>query len=170
MPLPAVDAHAIAAFRRFYTLLPRKSDAALVVLKVHLLVEEQIRAFVDERLPNAIALAQAKIGCHTAICLAEALCDEDINPRVWEAARKLNDLRNKIAHTLEPLGMSERMNNVCLLIGVPLTELPKLGKSAQLAPLDNFIFAVAMLHGEVSMHVKQKSAEILHLVPPESDA
>ncbi|WP_446809622.1 hypothetical protein ACH50O_20595 [Methylomonas sp. 2BW1-5-20] len=154
MTIPDPDAHAIASFRKFYTLLPRGNDLSLLILKLHLLVEEQVRAFVDERLQNKEALGLAKLECHQAICLAEALCSEGLHPNVWEAARKLNSLRNHIAHNLELKGVVDRMNHISRLIGVPKSMLNIEGKSAEEAAVENFSFGVSMLYNEVSLYVK----------------
>lgn len=170
MQLPQADAHAIASYRRFYTLLPRSDDAALLILKLHLLIEEQIRAFVDERLQHKSALVQARLDCHQAICLAESLCTEDIHPNVWEAARKLNRLRNEVAHSLEPSGVQDRMAHVCTLMGLnndtPQDTVPRAQK---VTPFDNFSFAVSLLHTQLSVYVRRKPAEILHLFQDGSD-
>ena len=165
MSLPPVDPHAIASFKKFYTLLPRGNDVTLLILKLHLLVEEQVRAFVDERLPNSAALEDAKLECHQAICLAEALSAEDIHAKVWEAARKLNTLRNHIAHTLEPKGVLDRMNYISSLIGVPHGMLRIEGRSPDEAAAENLSFAVSTLHGEISLFVKRKPATVLSIVP-----
>ena len=170
MTLPDVDAHAIASFRKFYTLLPRSEDATLVILKLHLLVEEQIRAFVDERMQNKEALETAKLECHQVICLAEALCAEDIHAHIWEAARKLNGLRNHIAHRLEPKGVLDRMNHISSLIGLPPALLSIEGKTPEAAAIENLSFAVSMLYNEISLFVKRKPAQILSLVPGASEA
>src|SRR4051812_36661074 len=98
--MPELDAHAIAAFKRFYKLLPKGDDPALMILKIHLLIEEQIRAYIDERINSPMALEAARLDCHQAICLAEALCGENIQARTWVALRKLNTLRNDVAHNL----------------------------------------------------------------------
>ena len=90
MSPPEVSDHAIASFRRFYSLLPRTKDAVLTVLKIHLLEEEQVRAFVDERVRVPASVKSARLDCYQAICLAEALSDDDIHHWIWEAARKLN--------------------------------------------------------------------------------
>jgi hypothetical protein len=170
MSLPAADAHAMASFKKFQRLLPRSEDASLLILKLHLLVEEQVRAFVDERLTNRQALDDAELECHQAICLAEALSTEDIDPSVWEAARKLNSLRNHIAHNLEPKGVVDRMNNISTLIGLPREVLKIDGKTAEAAALENLSFAVSVLYHELSLFVKRKPAQVLSLVPGESDA
>ena len=170
MNVPDPDAHSVAAFRRFYQLLPRDADQALLILKLHLLVEEQVRAYVDERLQNAKSLEAARLDCHAAICLAEALCGDDIHPRVWEAARKLNELRNQVAHKLEPAGIQKRVDTICELIGLNLKAMAAVDGPFPPEAMDNFIFAVAMLHGEVSLFVKRKPASVVHLVPPSSVA
>ena len=134
------------------------------------MVEEQVRAFIDERLSNRRALEAADLECHQAICLAEALSTEDIHPNVWEAARKLNSLRNQIAHNLEPKGIVDRMINISGLIGLP-PDLKKMeGKSPEAAALANLIFTVSVLHAEISLYVKKRPALILKLIADEDDA
>lgn len=164
MSLPEADEHAISSFRKFYKLLPRSEDVSLVILKLHLLVEEQVRAFVDERVQSKGALEAAKLECHQVICLAEALSEEDIHPNVWEAARKLNALRNQIAHSLESEGVLDRMNYISSLIGLPKTLLKIEGKTPEAAAIENLSFAVSMLYNEISLFVKRKPAQVLSIV------
>ena len=164
MDIPDPDAHAVASFKKFYTLLPRGNDLSLLILKLHLLVEEQIRAFVDERLPNKEALISATLECHQAICLAEALSNANIHSNVWEAAKKLNSLRNHIAHNLDLKGVVDRMNHISGLIGVPKVMLHIEGKSPEEAAVENFSFGVSMLYNEVSLYVKRKPAAVLSIV------
>jgi len=72
-----VSPRRIQAFRCYYKLLPRNDDRTLLILKAHLLVEEQVRQIVDERLLHPTALGDAKLTCHQAICLAEAFFAPD---------------------------------------------------------------------------------------------
>ncbi|MEO5794633.1 MAG: hypothetical protein ABIP34_06335, partial [Rhodoferax sp.] len=130
----------------------------------HLLVEEQIRAFVDERLHNKAALIKAKLDCHQAICLAEALSNEELHPNVWEAARKLNNLRNHIAHTLEPIGLIDRIDHISSLIGLPPERPTSSAKLPGGAVIDNLSFAVSLLYNEISLSVKRKPALALSIV------
>lgn len=48
----AISDREVAAFRRFILKLPHEADPTLVVLKAHLLIEEQLRLAVDERMVN----------------------------------------------------------------------------------------------------------------------
>ena len=167
MSLPEVNDHAIASFRRFYSLLPRTTDAALTVLNIHLLVEEQVRAFVDERVRMPASVKSARLDCYQAICLAEALSDDDIHPQIWEAARKLNKLRNDVAHNLEPKGAIEQMRNVCAMF----EPRPGVAKSTgNQDVLDELSFAASLMYNEISLHVKRKPADILQLVPNANSA
>ena len=159
---PSVDRHAIAAFRRFYSLLPRSEDASLVVLKLHLLVEEQIRAFVAERLVHPDALKAAKLTFHQASYLAQALSHEEIDSRIWDAAIKLNELRNDVAHQLDPPGAMQRMENICHQLG----HHPQRRKGKKPEPLEDFSFAVSLIYNAISVHVKRQPAEVLTLVAP----
>jgi hypothetical protein len=155
---PVIGEHAVAAFRRFYTLLPKSDDASLVILKLHLLVEEQIRAFVDERLRSPEALKAAKLDCHQVICLAESLAGESVHHRFWEAARKLNELRNKIAHNLEPSGVIERMKNINSMLG-----RNPINATTPSELLEQFEFSVSTIYHCISGFVQRKPAEVLHL-------
>jgi hypothetical protein len=157
MTAPVIGEHAIASFRRFYTLLPKSDDVSLVILKLHLLVEEQVRAYVDERLRNPEALKAAKLDCHQAICLAESLAGESIQPGFWEVARKLNELRNKIAHNLEPSGVLERMRNINSMLGQNLK-----GSAPPSEVLEQFEFSISMLYNTISGFVQRKPAEVLY--------
>ena len=164
MSSPPKNPHAIAAFRRFYTLLPRTEDSILVILKLHLLVEEQVRAFVDERMNNELALKNARLNCNQAICLAEALCSDDIHPNFWEAARKLNRLRNEVAHKIEPEGVLKEMSAICLLLGQTPQAIAMMQPDGKATPLESFTFAIALLYNKLSVHVKRKPGDILRLV------
>lgn len=99
------------ALARFFEKLPHGNDIMLVILKGHLLLEEQVREIVDERLINPTSLRDARLSCHQMICLAEALCPKDVEPIIWESAKKLNKLRNDIAHKLDHKGLDDQVAN-----------------------------------------------------------
>jgi hypothetical protein len=100
--MPEITLRHLEAFQRFLRLLPHGKDKELVLLKGHLLIEEQIRALIDRRLKNPQALmeANAKLEAHQAIQLAQAFFPLGHMVDMWRAVSKLNTLRNGIAHTL----------------------------------------------------------------------
>ncbi len=89
---------------RFMSHFPFEGDTTLQILKGHLLVEEHIRQLVTLQLPNPKALTGsdgASYDCHQMICLAEAITAESNQEQwVWKALKKLNKLRNFLAHNL----------------------------------------------------------------------
>lgn len=111
MTIEKVNQKQILAFRKYFSTIPHAKDLTLVVLKGHLLLEEQIRETVIERLTNKEAINKARFNCHQLICLAEALCPDDAPKKMWLAAKKLNKIRNDLAHHLEPKGVSDRIED-----------------------------------------------------------
>ena len=101
----------IQAFQRFLHLLPHGKEKELVILKGHLLIEEQVRLIISKNLLNPDALEIAKLDCHQAICLAQAILQPRHEPEFWNAVRKLNKLRNDIAHKLSDSGLQDRIDD-----------------------------------------------------------
>jgi len=125
MPSQEITDRQLDAFRRFLALLPHGQGVELVILKAHLLIEEQVRQIVDERLKNPLALVDARLGCHQAICLAQSFFDEDHDPSLWVAIKKLNKIRNCIAHRLEPEGIHDRIQDLLVSFPTGFAKLPK---------------------------------------------
>lgn len=112
-----VSTKEVEAFRRFVTLLPHGKDLILVILKGHLLIEEQLRQIVDEHVKKPEALAMAHLNCFQVICLAEAFCSDRAAPWVWKALRNLNSLRNDTAHNIEPKRFQQRIEGIVWTVG-----------------------------------------------------
>lgn len=110
--MPEFTSRHLEAFQRFLGLLPHGKDPELVLLKGHLLIEEQIRALIDSRLQNPQSLkeANARLETHQAIQLAKAFFPPGHMVDTWRAVSKLNTLRNDIAHNLVEKGsLSDRI-------------------------------------------------------------
>lgn len=102
-----------ATFERFQKHLPIGGDLTLMILKGHLLIEEQVITLIKNRIAKFGPLKDADLTTHQKICLAEALIEEH-SPNgehawLWPAIKKLNKLRNDIAHNLEKLGIVDRV-------------------------------------------------------------
>ena len=98
-----------AAIQRILQHLPIRGNVVLTLLKGHLLVEETIRRCVDRKLARSRPIEEAQLTFHQACCLTRALYPAEGMGWVWEAIKKLNRLRNDLAHNLEPVGFQKRV-------------------------------------------------------------
>ena len=88
---------------RFLEKMPRTDDLTLLVLKGHLLIEELISSTIDGLLPNPDALSAVQLTCFARIrLLMSMLPDDEIREGTLEAFEKLNAIRNKFGHMLDP--------------------------------------------------------------------
>jgi hypothetical protein len=101
----------IKAFRRFLELLPNGKDKELIILKAHLLIEEQINLVLQQKLANPLTLAEAKLDCHQKICLAQSLFPLNHYSKFWNAIKKLNSLRNHVAHNIDLKGLNDKIDD-----------------------------------------------------------
>ena len=151
----------LQAFERFVTRLPHGKGVDLVILKAHLLVEEQVNALIRERLANAdVLLGEERFESVYRIRLAQSFFPEDHLPWMWHALLQLNKLRNRVAHSIDPKGLENIMEDV--IQSIPMTA----GKDVR--PLqDRFEFMLWFLFEAVSSVVERDNAAILELVSGE---
>jgi hypothetical protein len=135
----------IAAFRRFITRLPHGKDVDLVILKAHLLIEEEINAIIGSRLINAeVLLGEERFESTYRIRLAKSFFDHEFQPWLWKALFQLNKLRNRVAHNIDPKGREDLMTNI--IETVPHSSAVHAGESLQ----EHFEFVLWILHEAVS--------------------
>lgn len=156
----------LEAFERFLELFPHGKGPDLVILKGHLLVEELLRRVVAERVQKPEALRAdkaARFECRQIIALAEALCAPDTEPWIWTAVVKLNELRNKIAHNLEPSGLKDRMEHITSVV-----REHSIFADHGYGTDDKFIqfeYALWVLYAKLSALLVKPPERILRLVP-----
>ncbi|HHE0351107.1 hypothetical protein [Vibrio alginolyticus] len=97
----------------FFDRLPRDGDLMLLVLKGHLLVEQQIRSFVNNHFPNQKALKGVFRETSTVISLGRAYCDDqdEETMQLWDCFAKLNNIRNHMAHNMDETGLEHKIEN-----------------------------------------------------------
>ncbi len=89
------------------------TDITLIILKGHLLIEQKVHEFIAQRLLSPEALAAARLESHQAICLAEAMALPNEEPKtLFATIKKINALRNKIAHVLDDPGIDNRIRDI----------------------------------------------------------
>lgn len=82
------------------------------------MIEEQVRLVIDSKLPNPKVLKEARLTCDQAICLAQSFVPEDSDITCWKAARKLNNIRNNIAHKVEQKGLTHQMEDFVEMVPI----------------------------------------------------
>ena len=95
---------------------PDGADLTLQVLKGHLLVEELLREIFSLLLAYPDALKGSRgtsFECHQIICLVQAMTKHStLEPWMWDAAKRLNGIRNDLAHNLEPKSLDDKVQSL----------------------------------------------------------
>ena len=106
------------AYIDFLKHLPEDGDSVLLILKGHLLIENQIYLLIQNRLPKPDTLKPARLTSYQKICLAQALVSEtqsSVDSWLWKAVIKLNELRNSIVHNLSVSDVEAGMSSLVKL-------------------------------------------------------
>ncbi len=154
----------IEAFKRFVLRLPHGQDVDLVILKAHLLIEEQVNALLHARLRNSqVLLSEERFESVYRIRLAQSFFEPDFHPWLWRALLQLNKLRNRVAHSIDPKGRAQLMEDI-------VNTVPGAGGKDERSAQDRFEYALWSLHQAVSSFVELPAAPLLELVPRDSAA
>ena len=101
--------------RRMLMHISPNADLQLVILKGHLLIEERLRDIIEKRIRGHAALGMddgSKWTFDHKARLAEALCHGEEHDSLWRGVRKLNKIRNRLAHHVEPEGLSDMVDDL----------------------------------------------------------
>lgn len=86
--------------------LDKTDDPILVILRGHLLVEERLRRILARLSRAPEELKAARLSFHQILCLCRAVIARHDEP-TWGFMERLNEVRNRIAHHLEPGDLDE---------------------------------------------------------------
>jgi hypothetical protein len=106
--LPKSDCDHLERLVRF--LKPATEDPTYLVLKAHLLAEEVLYRFIESQAARPDTLSDARLGFAQLVALCRSFhrySKEDWWG--WVALKKLNSLRNLLAHSLEPKDLGDRI-------------------------------------------------------------
>lgn len=83
--------------------LPETEDLSLVVLKGHLIIEAMLDRYIEQSVNSPKYVEGARVGFEVKRRFARALAPDKFAKmgETWKAVKKLNVLRNDIAHNLE---------------------------------------------------------------------
>jgi len=96
-------------------LLPKGSDLTLIILKGHLMLEEQLNAFLASFPIHPKALPDARLTFHQKLRVIRAFSFAP-SEKSWRLAEELNRLRNKIAHHPEVLDLEAQVKTFVALL------------------------------------------------------
>lgn len=130
-----------------------QEPATLILLKGHLLVEELLRGYINRELPNPSAFKHDHFPFSKVLMLCRALTPPTVNSWAFDGAKKLNEVRNEVAHKLE--SQDTKLDAFVSLVEQHVTDSvfpPKERGEARLC------MAVTDLHNELSrvLHWKQR--------------
>ena len=112
---------------RFMKLLPAEDDKILVTLKGHLLIEELITEILNVSLSgnNPINISVSERSQYAnKLELCWAFNEKKLNEEFWASLKHLNEIRNAMAHRIEPIGVDEKIQKFCASV-LPKSEFNK---------------------------------------------
>jgi hypothetical protein len=147
---PKEDLDHLERLMRF--LKPATEDPTYLVLKAHLLAEEVLYRFIESQTSRPDFLSDARLGFAQLVALSRAFHrygKEDWWG--WGALKKLNSLRNLLAHNLEPKDLKERIVEFSIFVAdaIGATTDSEIGKEYERLAIGGthpFILALVALH------------------------
>jgi hypothetical protein len=94
---------------RFARHFPKGRDVTLVILKGHLLIEEELNDLLTVTVPRPEHLFSARLTFLQRLRLAQAMYPTEGIDRLAPAIEILNSARNKLAHQLEPKALASTL-------------------------------------------------------------
>ena len=96
--------------------LDKTDDPTLLILRTHLLVEERLRDVVARICRSPDELRPARLSFYQVLCLCRAVVGRYDEP-AWDFVARLNEVRNRMAHHLDPGDLDELVGSVVEKLG-----------------------------------------------------
>lgn len=84
-------------------------DAALIILKGHLVVEERINAVLEKFVFHPEFMDKARLTFAQKLNVARAMSLDESENSMWEVLERLNALRNRLSHSLDGARRADAM-------------------------------------------------------------
>ena len=98
--------HWMAQYKEHF---PATADLALVILKGHLLVEQQITALIGHYCHSPKYVPEVRLSFSQKIALSRALLTVTLPEDCWRVLDIINRLRNDLAHSLKPPKLQQHL-------------------------------------------------------------
>src|SRR5260370_39393489 len=113
--------------------LDKTDDVTLLILLTLLLVDERLRDVLARICRAPDELRAARLSFHQVLSVCRAVVGRHDEP-AWDFVARLNEVRNRMAHHLDPGDLEELLGSVVEKLGPGYTERFK-------TPVDRFRFA-----------------------------
>lgn len=100
--------------------IPRVNDVTLVVIKGHLVVERCLYTILSAKMIYPKCLGDAKLSFLQLLNLVKATSKLPLHQKTFDGIRKLNSLRNHLAHNLPNQETDEKIEDFISSVGVRL--------------------------------------------------
>lgn len=97
--------------------LDTTDDPTLLILRVHLLVEERLRDLLARICRSPDELPPARLSFYQVLYLCRAVVGRHDDP-AWGFVARLNEVRNRMAHRLDPGDVDTLLGSVVEKLGV----------------------------------------------------
>lgn len=103
-------------FEQIAHYLEKTDDPTLLILRTHLLVEERLRGVLTRICRSPDELRAARLSFYQVLYLCRAIVGRPDEP-AWDFVGRLNEVRNRMAHNLEPGDLDELLGSVLTKLG-----------------------------------------------------
>ena len=90
-----------ALLARISKFMKQESELELIILKGHLLIEEQLNNILEAARINQSKLGNLELQFFKKVLIANSLCWKSPDDEIWKFMLKINKLRNDLAHQLD---------------------------------------------------------------------
>ena len=125
--------------------MPQIDELDLIVLKGHLLIEEQIDGIIETKTNKYEALSNARLTFFQKASLVEALLGYPNIDWLWENLRNLNGIRNELSHNLNSPKLVTKIDN--FLISIEHLYMPEAIPKEILSKSERVLSAIALIYG-----------------------
>ena len=88
---------------------PATEDLALIILKGHLLIEQQITALISHYCHSPTHVPDIRLSFSQKVSLSRALLTVSLPEYFWKVVDIINRLRNDLAHSLKPPKLQQHL-------------------------------------------------------------
>jgi hypothetical protein len=129
---------------RCVRVLGKSTDLTLVVLRSHLLLEEQLRFLLDRVMRKPEFLDNARLTFAQQLTLAQAILGAAENEYPWPLIKSVNTLRNKLSHSAEVEDLEASVYSLLQLVPARIS-------LADGVPMPAYRFTMAIAHAVGSL-------------------